>query len=133
MSNIPTVLVVDDDAAIRRAMKVILEKRFQIVLSADGPQAIKFVSDHPGNVSIAFVDYAMPEMNGDLVCAALRSLDATISIIGFSGNDDASFSDQLFAKLLKKNISCEHVLDLTVRAAFAAEQQKRANCCVRSR
>ena len=117
-------LVIDDEPAVRRSLKAILAERFNVVACADGPQAIKFASDHSGDVYAAFVDYAMPAMDGNVVCSALRALDATISLVGFSGNENAPFHEPLFAMLLKKNISTEHVLELTTMAVRSAEQLK---------
>src|SRR4051812_49233250 len=83
MSCIRTVLVIDDEAAVRHSLKAILSERFNVVACADGAQAITFASEHSGEVYAAFVDYAMPAMDGNQVCSALRTLDATTSLVGF--------------------------------------------------
>src|SRR5690606_23876571 len=94
----------------------------EVVACANGPEAIQYASDHRGDVYAAFVDHGMPEMGGNLVCSALRSLDATITLIGFSGSEEAAFPQHIFARLLKKHITPELVLSLAATAVRLAEQ-----------
>ena len=115
-----TIMVVDDETAVRCSLKAILERRFSVVTCAGGPEAIKFASDHPRQVYAAFVDYGMPAMDGNLVCAALRELDPTIALVGFSGNENAPFQGPLVATLSKRRLSAKHVLELAVTAVRAA-------------
>ena len=117
-----TVLVVDDEPAVRLSLKTIIEQCFNVVVYPDGPHAIKFAFEHPGEVYAAFVDYGMYPMDGSRVCSALRSLDATISLIGFSGIEDAPFEGPLFATLLKKHLCPEHVMTLVTSAVRSSEQ-----------
>ncbi len=124
MSNTRTVLVIDDEPAIRRSLSAILAEHFNVVTCPAGPQAIQFASEHAGEVYAAFVDYAMPTMDGSLVCSELRTLDPTISLVGFSGIENAPFHGPLFAILPKKNISTEHVLALAAMAVQSAEQRR---------
>ena len=119
-------LVIDDEAAVRLSLKSILSERFHVIACADGAQAIAFASGHSGEVYAAFVDYVMPVMDGDQVCSALRTLDATISLIGFSANDDAPFQDGLFARLSKKHLSSEQVLNIAATGVRLAEKLKQA-------
>jgi CheY-like chemotaxis protein len=122
LSSIRTVLVVDDEPALRLSLKTIIEQRFKVVTCADGQQAINFASEHTAEVYAAFVDYGMWPMDGSLVCSALRSLDATISLIGSSGNEDAPFQGPLFAKLLKKHLCPEQVMTLATSAVRSSER-----------
>lgn len=110
LSQSQTVLIVDDDTAVRLTLRAILEAKFQVVACGSGLEAIKFAAEHPGEVAAAFVDYAMPEMDGSAVCAALHEIDATISLIGFSGREDAPFSSPLSARLFKKHLSPDRVM-----------------------
>ncbi len=124
MSSIRTILVIDDEAAVRCSLKAILAERFNVIACDDGAQAIKFASEHSGEVYAAFVDYSMPAMDGNLVCSALRSLDATISLVGFSADENAPFREPLFAMLPKKNLSTEQVLTIAATGVRLAEQLK---------
>ena len=95
-------------------------------MCSDGPDAIRFVSEHPGEVFAAFVDFAMPEMNGDSVCATIRELDPTISLVGFSGRDDAPFLAPLFAQFVKNEHSFAGVPELAASAVHLAAQKRGA-------
>jgi len=126
MSYPKTILIVDDEISVRRSLRAILEEDFNVVLCADGRHAVQFVSDHPGEVFAAFVDYAMPEMDGDVVCSALRALDVTISLVGFSAHEDAPFRVPLFARFAKSQNAMRQVHALAVNAVqHAAENRRR--------
>ena len=125
MTSHQTILVVDDEASVRRSLQAILDRDFSVAAFSNGRDALKFIEDHPGLVQAAFIDYAMPEMDGNAVCADLRTLDSTISLIGFSGNENALFREPLFAKLLKKHISVDHVVELATDAVCLSEQRRR--------
>lgn len=120
-----TVLVIDDEEGVRRSLRLILEDRFVVVACSDGAAAIQFATDNPGIVYAAFVDFAMPGMDGNQVCSGLRSLDATISLVGFSGNEDAAFTGPLFANFLKRHVTPESVLALAAKAVRFAEDARR--------
>src|SRR5690606_2132094 len=103
------------------------QDQFVVVVCPDGPTAIKFTTAHPGTVYAAFVDFTMPVMDGDQVCSALRALDATISLVGFSGNDCPAFTGPLFANFLKRHVTPESVLTLATKAVQYAENVRGAN------
>ncbi len=60
----PTVLVVDDEATVRRALRKLLERAGMMVLeAASGPEAINIVADGE-SVDAVVCDVLMPELNG---------------------------------------------------------------------
>jgi CheY-like chemotaxis protein len=60
-SNIPTVLVVDDEPAVARLCRTILEAEGFAVLSAGGSsEALKLCKDHPGRVDLLLTDLVLP-------------------------------------------------------------------------
>ncbi len=66
------ILVVDDEEQIRRALKSILTARkYEVVLAADGDQAIDMAIDQ--NPDMIILDMSMPGMDGVEVCRELRS------------------------------------------------------------
>ena len=69
-----TVLVVDDDAAIRRTVRRMLEPRGFAVLEAhDGADALRRLAAHDERVDLVLTDVAMPELSGGRLADALRS------------------------------------------------------------
>lgn len=67
-----TILVVDDEEQIRRALKSILSARkYGVILAASGEDAIDLAIDH--NPDMIILDMSMPAMDGIEVCRELRS------------------------------------------------------------
>lgn len=73
----PTVLVVDDDRANLQTFRIVFRDAYAITLAASGEEALRAVDG--GAFDVAFVDYAMPGMNGlevlrriQAACPAIR-------------------------------------------------------------
>ena len=79
-----TVLVVDDDAAVRAALKFALEVEGFHVQLYDGPQAL--LADHnlPERACLV-IDYRMPEIDGIELVDRLRSRNVSLPAILISG------------------------------------------------
>jgi CheY-like chemotaxis protein len=73
-----TILVVEDDAAIRELYRTFLEARFEVLEAADGRQALTVLHEHL--VDLAIVDVRMPVMNGMELIRAMRN-DATLQSV----------------------------------------------------
>lgn len=70
--RIPTILVVDDEEPIRRALKSILTARkYHVLLAATGEQAIDLAIEDPPDLVI--LDMAMPGLSGTDVCREIRN------------------------------------------------------------
>ncbi|MEO7555323.1 MAG: response regulator [Acidimicrobiales bacterium] len=83
------VLVVDDDIAIRRVVRAVLEADgFEVVEAADGPAALLLLDAIMGRGPDAVVlDIMMPGIDGIEVC---RNIDhAKIRVVMLSARDDA--------------------------------------------
>src|SRR5208337_5354681 len=65
LAGTETVLVVEDDPALRRLISVSLEKRGYTVLAAeDGTEAIRILETNPGEIDLVVSDIMMPKLNG---------------------------------------------------------------------
>jgi CheY-like chemotaxis protein len=65
LSGTETVLVVEDEPALRRLISVSLEKRGYTVLAAeDGTEAIRILENNPGEINLVVTDIMMPKLNG---------------------------------------------------------------------
>jgi two-component system cell cycle sensor histidine kinase/response regulator CckA len=87
-----TILVADDDSAVRDVTARILRRLGYTVLVADGgADAIRLISTHPGQVDLLFTDVMMPEMSGPELALLLRQRHSGLRVIFCSGYiDDAS-------------------------------------------
>jgi two-component system alkaline phosphatase synthesis response regulator PhoP len=83
------VLVVDDDSAIRRVVRTVLEAdNFEVVEAADGPAALLLLDAINGRGPEAVVlDIMMPGIDGIEVC---RRIDhERVKVVMLSARDDA--------------------------------------------
>jgi PAS domain S-box-containing protein len=86
-----TILVVEDEASIRRITARTLRKEGYTVLEAcDGVEALEVVQGHVGPIHLVLTDVVMPRMDGRKLAEALHQRDANIGVVYTSGyNDDA--------------------------------------------
>jgi PAS domain S-box-containing protein len=81
-----TVLVVEDDPAVRKAVTLAIKRSGFSVLSAeDGVEAVAIFRQHRDEVVCVLCDLTMPRMNGWETLAALRQLAPGIPVILASG------------------------------------------------
>src|SRR4051812_3602635 len=87
--NSPIVLVVDDEAAIREAVRDILELAdIQSILAANGREAIDLFLQNRDRIKAILLDVRMPVLNGTETYAILREIDTKVRIIMSSGYDE---------------------------------------------
>ena len=88
------VLVLDDDSAIRRVVRTVLEAdNFEVVEAADGPAALLLLEAINARGPDAVVlDIMMPGIDGIEVC---RRIDhAAVKVVMLSARDDADTREQ---------------------------------------
>jgi PAS domain S-box-containing protein len=84
--NGETILVVDDEAAIREITKRTLERfGYRVLLAADGSEALTIFMDNRGTIDLVLTDMMMPVMDGPATIEALRTIDPDIRIVAASG------------------------------------------------
>jgi DNA-binding NtrC family response regulator len=82
------ILVVDDDEAIRDALKEILEDDYDVTCVDSGPKAISHRSN-PGGLIMVFLDIVMPEMDGIDTLKQIKAVDRNLDVIMISAVDRA--------------------------------------------
>jgi CheY-like chemotaxis protein len=86
------VLVVDDEATLRRVARRMLESLgCQVLTAASGREALSLFERHGDDIDVVMLDQIMPEMNGREVLERLRAIDPGLRAIlasGFSVEED---------------------------------------------
>ncbi len=85
-----TVLVAEDEAAVRGLVRVVLEGAgYQVLEAQDGKRAIEVAARFPGPVHLLVTDVIMPGMNGRDLSRALRASRPAIRVLFTSGYTDS--------------------------------------------
>ncbi len=75
------ILVLEDDASIRKLVKVNLERAdFEVLEAARGEAALVLLKDNP-DIDIALLDVMLPTISGFEVCKRIREKNALIGIM----------------------------------------------------
>jgi DNA-binding NtrC family response regulator len=88
------ILVVDDDASIRRTLSILLTKAgYEVTQASDGSEAVRLWRDRGGDLVIT--DLHMPEKDGIETIVELLSHTPGIRIIAMSGGGQTKRLDLL--------------------------------------
>jgi two-component system OmpR family response regulator len=86
-SHRKTILVVDDDDAIRRGLRrVLVSKGYRVIDARDGREAVQVFQEHP--CDLALLDMNMPLRNGWGTIADLRALQSQLPAIIITARPD---------------------------------------------
>jgi signal transduction histidine kinase/CheY-like chemotaxis protein len=81
-----TVLVVEDEAALREVTRRIFTRNgYTVITASDGPAALDIASSHQGEIHLLVTDVVMPHMLGKEVAEKMRMLKPEIEVIFMSG------------------------------------------------
>lgn len=80
------VLVVEDEEAIRRLLRVVLSRLgFQVSLAASGTEALLLVEERGVHPDLLITDMVMPDMNGTKLVERLRQIEPDLKVLLMSG------------------------------------------------
>ncbi len=92
------VLVVDDEAFVRKvAQRVLKRAGFEVLLAEDGATAVELFRQHASAIQLVLLDLTMPDMDGEQTFKALRAIDPQVNVVLSSGYDEASTTRRGFA------------------------------------
>src|SRR5262245_24808985 len=109
----PRILVIDDEAAIRDSLRMILEyEDYEFVGAASGAEGVGIVRREPPQMVV--LDIKMPGMNGLEALAEIRKVDESLPVAMISGHGtitDAMQATRLGAfDFIEKPFTSERVL-----------------------
>jgi CheY-like chemotaxis protein len=89
------ILLADDEAGVRRVVSMMLEDAgFEVLLAADGAEALELHRAHADDIACVILDLAMPRMSGEQAVRELRKIDREIPILLSSGYPEKEVLDR---------------------------------------
>ena len=113
-----TVLLVDDDEAVRGFVSRILkEQGYDILEAGDGAQALELASTHAGHIDLLLTDVIMPKINGFVLATRLLKERSKLAVLYMSGYMESSMlaAKDSNAVLLHKPFSSKHLVSAVQR------------------
>src|SRR5687768_2593554 len=84
-----TILVAEDDEAIRPVLRRVLQRSgYTVLVASDGQEAIAIAERHVGAIDLVITDLMMPGMTGDELIARLKTLYPSVRVLLMSGYSD---------------------------------------------
>jgi CheY-like chemotaxis protein len=121
----PTILVVDDEPAIRRLVPAILQQQgYAVLLAPTGAEAIRLYQNHSGVIRTVLLDIRMPGLDGPATLEALRTLDPQVCCYFLSGDFGGYDTEELLQRgargVLRKPFQVEELVRLLDRPPVGA-------------
>lgn len=84
--NVETILLVEDEAAVRSlAKKILSQKGYRVLDAPDGALALRLAGAHVGEIDLVVTDVAMPNLGGRGMVEELRELSPDTRVLFMSG------------------------------------------------
>jgi two-component system cell cycle sensor histidine kinase/response regulator CckA len=84
--GVETVLLVEDELAVRRLVRIALEERGYTVLEAEDPDdAVRIAGEHPGEIHLLLTDVVMPGLGGRQVAEQITAVRPQTRVLYMSG------------------------------------------------
>jgi DNA-binding response OmpR family regulator len=92
-----TILIIDDESSVRKAIHNILCSRDYHVLEAEGyEEAVSIIGGGPGEIDMLLTDVSLPGKkglkNGFMIAEALRHIDPNLKLLFMSGRVGAEWN-----------------------------------------
>ena len=91
LSGTETILLVEDEEAVRKLVRRTLEKQgYELLVAGSGAEALQIVNGHPGRIHMVITDVVMPQMGGRQLAECLKDLRPEIRILFVSGYTESA-------------------------------------------
>jgi DNA-binding response OmpR family regulator len=130
-------LIVDDEEAMRRLLRINLEDRYEIIDTGDPEQALAMAMQ--GKPNAILLDLRMPNYSGFELCRIFKSMTSTqliplIIISGEAGATTKLFCEELGATAyFEKPVDFDALRDGLAKVLHAAQPERRSEVRVRLR
>ena len=111
-----TVLIVEDEEALREVTRRLLTRQgYTVITAGDGAEALDAASVHPGDIDLLLTDVMMPQMLGKEAAERIRQIRPDIRVLYMSGYAQPILASQgrlgLDVTLLDKPFTERELLD----------------------
>jgi PAS domain S-box-containing protein len=98
-----TVLLVEDDERVRTSVEQVLAQcGYQVLVAANGDQALQLVRRHNGSIQLLLVDMVMPGMSGREVVKQIASLQPQARVLFISGYGTSGEGEGADSRIFRK-------------------------------
>ncbi|MDP9113642.1 MAG: response regulator, partial [Acidobacteriota bacterium] len=134
LAGFETILVIDDEVAVRQTAKSILESYgYRVVVAANGREGLELFQPLGEEFDAVLLDMTMPVMSGEETLVRLKSVRANIPIVLSSGYNEAEatrkFTDKGLAGFVQKPYTAP---GLAEKIKVALENAPKRRKCVRT-
>ncbi|MEN8262612.1 MAG: sigma-54 dependent transcriptional regulator [Nitrospirota bacterium] len=127
-----TLLVVDDEKAVRYSFERIFEKYFNVLTAEDGKTALSILERENSSIDVLFLDVRMPGMNGIEVLKEIRKGNKNIPVIMMTAFADTNIAIEAMREgafdYLLKPLRNEQIREVIDKALDSARLQQEALC-----
>jgi DNA-binding NtrC family response regulator len=127
-----TLLVVDDEKAVRYSFERIFEKYFDVLTAEDGKTALNILKSENSSIDVLFLDVRMPGMNGIEVLKEIRKGNKNIPVIMMTAFADTNIAIEAMKEgafdYLLKPLRNEQIREVIDKALDSARLQHEAFC-----
>lgn len=94
----PGILLVDDEAGVRRVLELgLTQSGFKVWQAESGGEAVELYRSHTDKIDLVLLDVRMPSMNGPETLAALKAVNSAVKVCYLTGEPGAFTEDDLLA------------------------------------
>jgi CheY-like chemotaxis protein len=116
-----TILIVDDEAAIRKMAGAILKKfGYSILIAKDGLEAVEIFRENASKIGAVLLDMSMPVMSGYKALRLINDIQPGVPIIVSSGYSEIFAREELgpdvVAWFLQKPYAAAHLVEIIQKA-----------------
>jgi CheY-like chemotaxis protein len=127
-----TILLAEDDAAVRRSTRLLLEQHGYTVLEAvDGADAVRVFQENRDRVQLVICDLVMPGLNGREAFEAIRKIRPAVPALFVSGYGEGILAGKGLGELGELLSKPVQPADLLVRIRVALDAAPRESITTR--
>ena len=119
------VLVVDDEANLRKTVETFLQKRgYRVLTAADGAEALSIYAKNSQHINAVLTDLAMANMDGVLLTRLLKTLNPRLGIVVTTGLAEESKIQELRSLGVSNTLQKPYTLEALLAALAVACQHQ---------